>query len=321
MPCRASLSTDLVPSCGALLGVTPESPTLPALRRADGALGRPFDFVYSFHDINDQIPSPYDSAVVEGGQILHVDIDARDFSNPDPHTVTWAAVATGAYDQTLTEQARGIAGLGVPVFVTFDHEADQPSRSALGTPADYVAAWRHVHQLFVDQGATNAVWVWVMLGWPPSFPTALQMWPGNEYVDWISWDAYNDSGCRSGTTDPSRMETFGQVALPFLTWIEANGPAAGIDVGKPMMISETGTVAYPGQPDASRVWLQGMTQVLRDHPQIRAVTLWDHLGSNPGCDFRLSNNPAGVAALGALTGDGWAGPIAAPTPSGTPSAG
>lgn len=317
--CR--VGAQLVPTCGALLGVTPAHPDLTSLRASEAAAGTRFGMVYSFHDINDTIPSAYDRAVVRRGQLLHVDIDARDYASQDRFSVTWAAVAAGAYDHDLVQQARGIASLHVPVFVTFDHEADQPARSAQGTPADYVAAWRHVHQVFADNGATNAVWVWVMLGWPPSFPTALQMWPGNTYVDWISWDAYNASGCRSGAVDEAQMQTFGDVALPFLTWIEQHGPAAGIDVHKPMMISETGTVSYPSDPGATATWLRGLTQVVQDHPQIKAVSLWDHVGSDPGCDFRLSDDPSGAQALSTLSTGGWVDPTARAVRSPSGSAG
>ena len=293
--CR--VGADLVPTCGALLGVTPPQPDATSLKDTEQAAGRAFDLVYTFHDLNDVIPSPFEQGLVDDGYLLHIDIDARIYGGSDTGTITWRAVADGAYDSQLTAQAQGIAGLHAPVFVTFDHEPNQPDRSALGTPSDYVAAWRHVHDVFARAGATNVVWVWVVTSWPPSLPTALQMWPGNDDVDWISWDAYNSAGCRDGSVDPGSSHTFGQVALPFLRWIRAEGPAAGIDVGKPMMISETGTQDLPTDPAAQAAWFRGMASTVADTPQIKAVALWDHESSSAGCDFRFSDRPGALASL------------------------
>jgi hypothetical protein len=303
---RCPLDRQLVPSCGALLGITPPSPDRASLRAAERSVGHRFDLVYSFHDINDTVPSTYDRQVVASGARLHITIDSRDYGSDDRSSVRWADVARGVYDADLRRQARGIASLRQPVFVTFDHEADQPSRTAVGTPAEYVAAWRHVHDVFATAGARNAVWVWVMLGWPPSFPTAARMWPGNRFVDWISWDAYDDAGCRVGAVDPAQRQSFAQVALPFLTWLRQSGRAAGIDVSKPLMVSETGTV----DPAGRTAWFAGMRATLRTHPAIKAVTLWDHAGSSSDCDFRFSGDRTSAAAVGRLAGSAWFNPLA-----------
>jgi hypothetical protein len=271
--------------------VVAPAPTVADLDQTEQAMGGRPDLVYSFHDINDVIPSSYDEAVVARGQILHLDIDARDFSSADPTTVTWRDIADGAYDSSLAAQARGVAHLGVPVFLTFDHEPDQLARSALGSPADYVAAWRHVHQVFESNGATNAVWVWVVMGIPQTYGSSLAFWPGNDVVDWISWEAYDVAGCDVGPVDPARFHSFERATLGFYDYLHAHGSAAGIDVGKPMMISESGTVPIPGPSSPTHTWYDGAPQLLRTHPQIKAVTVWNHLGSSPGCDFRFTSDP------------------------------
>jgi hypothetical protein len=295
---RCPLDARLVPRCGALIGVTPPAPSLATLESVESRLAHRFELVYSFHDINDVVPSAFDRAVVARGSLLHLTIDSRDYASADRSTAPWSAVAAGQYDAGLTRQAQGIAALGAPVFVTFDHEPDQPARSTLGTPTEFVAAWRHVHDLFVNAGADNAVWVWVVTGWAGSFTTALQMWPGNDDVDWISWEAYDRDGCQDGTSGGHR--SFAQAALPFLGWIRAHGPAAGIDVSKPMMISEAGTARPPTGPTADPAWYAAIPAFLRRHPQIRAVTLWDHTGSTPGCDYRFAETPPTNGAVAGL---------------------
>jgi hypothetical protein len=300
------LDRELVPECGALLGVEPPEPSMTGLGSSEASVGRPVDLVYSFHDINDDVPSAFDREVVASGRVLHIDIDSRDYSDPDPATVPWAAVASGAYDAELERMAQGVASLQVPVFVTFDHEPDQPARSAVGTPAEFVAAWRHVHDLFAEQGATNAVWVWVVMALPQTYAATPAFWPGDQYVDWVSWDSYDEAACRDGGPDPARFQTFRTATLGYLTWLRAHRSTSGIDLDKPMMISETGTVVLPGGvASPTDTWYDDVPAVLQQEPQIKAVTLWDHTGSDPACDFRLDQSSGLAASAARAAADPW----------------
>lgn len=291
--CRRSAR--LVPSCGVLWGVVPEPNTLPALAGVEQRAGTRFSLAYHFADLDERVPSADERQVVASGRVLHISIDSRIFGK-NGRTVLWSAVTAGEYDQALEADASGIASLHVPVFVTFDHEADQPRHAAAGTPAQFVAAWRHVHDLFVAHGATNAVWVWVVTGYPNSFATAGQLWPGNDVVDWISWEAYNGSGCVVGDLDPARYASFAQTVLPFYRWLHGNAARLHIDASKPMMLSEAGSVEYPGDAAKTAGWYRGIPAVLRMHPQIKAIALWDRPGI-AGCAYRWDGVPAVATAV------------------------
>ncbi|CCH79196.1 conserved exported hypothetical protein [Nostocoides japonicum T1-X7] len=293
---HCTLSTKLVPSCGVLWGVTTPRPNSNELATAEAQAGRPFAFVYRFHDINDTIPTDDERSIVAQGKILHISIDSRDYASADRTSISWSEVASGKYDSSLLEQARGIASLGVPVFVTFDHEPDQPAKVALGTGSDFVAAWRHVHDLFQQAGATNAVWVWVIMGWQPAMTRAATLWPGNDYVDWLSWEAYNQSGCQGGPIRISQYESFEDAIRVGYDWFHTVGPKIGIDANKPMMISEAGSVLYWDDPAKTAQWYQNIPGVLEKYPQIKAIGLWDHTGTGQTCDFRLAINPDVLSA-------------------------
>src|SRR5438105_15657730 len=80
-------------------------------------------------------------------------------------------------------------GPAKPVFIEWFPDMDTSSLAV--SPASFVSAWRHVHDIFAARGATNAVWVWC-----PSAPgfassTAQAYYPGDTYVDWACADGYN----------------------------------------------------------------------------------------------------------------------------------
>jgi hypothetical protein len=67
-----------------------------------------------------------------------------------------------------------------------------------------------------------------------------------------------------------------------------------------MMISESGSVAYPNDLAKSADWYSSIPGVLANYPQIKAFALWDSQTS-AACDYRFQRNPtmlAGARAAG-----------------------
>jgi len=67
-------------------------------------------------------------------------------------------------------------------------------------PTDYVAMWRHVHDILTKElglDASHVQWVWCVMNIDSDntsgqvFFPAEQYWPGPDYVDWTSIDGYN----------------------------------------------------------------------------------------------------------------------------------
>lgn len=297
-PRSCQLGPKIVPECGVLWGVATKPPTQGAIADLEGTLGRKFDFVYRYHDVFQVVPDAAERSLVAGGRLLHMALAARDFASADRGSVTWAQIAAGRYDSSLSQQARGVASLKVPVFVTFEQEANQKQKMAvLGSAEDFKAAWRHVHGLYVKAGATNVAWVWVMTGSQDNLAAASTMWPGNDVVDWVSWNVYNQSGCAGGAIDASKYVSFQDKMLIFYHWLQRDGPAAGIDIKKPIMISETGSAQYPNDPQRSADWYAQIPKTLQSYPQIKAVALW--ASRDGGCDYRFQDNA--VITRGAAT--------------------
>jgi PKD repeat protein len=286
-----TLSPLAVPACGALWGIATPGGSEAALNADEATVGRNFDLIYDFHQIGDTLPTAAEVHEVATGHLLHVNIESTN----------WVAVRNGVNDAALTKQALGVKSLNAPVYVTFNHEPDVKSKVSRGTAADFVAAWRHVHDLFTAAGATNAVWVWVMVGWYPNFPGYAAFYPGNDDVDWLSWEAYSTTSC--GTARNPLTSTFADAAGPMYQWIhDGHGAAAGIDITKPEMISEYGANYDTGNPGAQGAWYGGIPQALQTQfPDIKAVAKWDNPGGN--CRYDMAESPLTIAGMTAAGHD------------------
>lgn len=303
-----------VPSCGALWGLASSPPTAAHLADEERQVNRKFDIVYHFHTVTDQLPTADEAAAVAQGRYLHVDIEPRPYS--------YAQISAGVADPSLIAQAQGLAQLKVPVYVTFAHEPDAASKYGIvGTPAQFVAAWRHVHDLFLVNGATNAVWVWVVVGWHDNWYKYQGLYPGNDVVDWVSWEAYSTTSCN--TTRNKLTGSFATTAGPMYNWLNGgSGALAGIDPMKPQMISEYGAVYDNGNPGAQGAWYQGIPDALRTQfPQLKAVGKWD----NPGgaCQYQTGVSQLTIDGMTKAGADPYVNQLgsqpAPPSPTATPT--
>lgn len=281
------LGARLVPTCGSLWGISSPKPReIPNLEKA---AGRKFDLVQYWHGIDQgDVPRPHELKMAKSGHILHYNFAAKNWGKGQAR---YADIAAGKYDSAIDQQARNFKRFGKPVFVTFDHEADQKARRTRGTPQQYVAAWRHMHDRYRAAGAGNVVWVWVVTGYSGNFPQVPSLYPGNKYVDWVSWEAENGAGCKPSNRDPSKAKSFEELVSPFYKWLKSDGVKAGIDPKKPYMLTGFGTILYPSDPSLSVRWYKQVPGVLKKYPQIKAVQLWNS-SLGPTCDFRITRDPS-----------------------------
>lgn len=296
---ECQIGQQLVPGCGVLLGVTPETPRLESLDASEASLGRPVDFVYRFHSLDDaDVPSTEERAIVDSGRLLHYSFDTVATDPSSPAHYSWAQISAGDADTELIRLAQGVASLQEPVWVTFDHEADQPARNWQGTGEEFQTAWRHVRDVFNEHGADNAVWTWVVMGGEDTFDRATSLWPGPDAVDWISWEAYDPGGCRINEFDEQRAVSFEHAFRPFYRWYKsaALGPG-GTDL--PIMLSEVGSSIRPDNRSSREQWYRDIPGVLKRYPQVKAIGLWDHTG-NESCDYRFGAADPSISLRGIL---------------------
>jgi hypothetical protein len=106
-------------------------------------------------------------------------------------------VIAGAYDEYIREFAEQVREWGHPFFLRFDQEMNGfwfPWNEGVNgnKSGEFVAAWRHVHDIFTEVGATNASWVWCPnVDFTGKLTPLKSQYPGAAYVDWTCLDGFN----------------------------------------------------------------------------------------------------------------------------------
>jgi hypothetical protein len=211
--------------------------------------------------------------------------------------VSWAtgdnrSILDAEHDRLIRRQARAIRAIRRPVLLRMRWEMDRPNlRATMWSGADYVAAWKHVRDIFRQEHATNVSWVWCptaegfLRGDAPAF------YPGDDEVDWTCVDVY------AGTV----FQPIGQLMGPFLRW------AAGHP--KPIIVGEFGVAKAWGSAGRA-AWLRDAERTFKANRQIKAVAYFesDPQGNGPKEQFQLTGDPAAFQAFARLTRDPYFNP-------------
>jgi mannan endo-1,4-beta-mannosidase len=112
----------------------------------------------------------------------------------EPFKPSLAKIASGASDAYITSFAKSVRTLNLPLAISFGHEMNgtwYPWGTKGNSAKSFVAAWRHIHDLFDQAGATNVIWVWSPNVINPVPKIKLKpYYPGDAYVDWVGMVGY-----------------------------------------------------------------------------------------------------------------------------------
>jgi beta-mannanase len=249
-------------------------------------VGRPWD-----HDFN-YWQSMFES-VRARGELSLVDMNSG--------SVPLRDIANGLYDSSFTSWAQQAKAYGHPFFVRWDWEMNGKwfawgtTSTNQNTPADYVAAWRHIHDLFAQAGATNVTWVWcVNHEFTGSVPLE-QLYPGDGYVDWTSIDGYNQTA--------GWWQTFSNIFASTYTHLLTLAPA------KPIMVAETSSIETSGSK-ASWITDALSTQLPQNFPQIKALVWmnWRLYQNGTWWDWEIESSASSQAAFKTAISAGYYAP-------------
>lgn len=202
-------------------------------------------------------------------------------------------ISNGSLDGNIRRWARELRDFGYPVRIRPMCEMNGNWTSWSGTVngnlrADYIPAWRHVHDIFVQEGANNVTWVW-----SPNRDGSAQdaqstfnnYYPGDAYVDFIGISGYNWGTMYSGPNWVSTWQSFTEV-FGYSYDVFASRSS------KPLMISETSTTEVGGDKAA---WItDAFAQLPARFPRFDSIT-WFNL--NKETDWRVNSSAASLAAF------------------------
>lgn len=180
----------------------------------------------------------------------------------------YKTIASGACDEFLGKVAINFASYEKPVMLRFAWEMNLPNMywsidHLNSTPDEFIAAWRHFHDVMQAGNATNVIWV---LSFNTSSPKTVpyeQLYPGDEYVDWVAIDGYNWGTAQ----DWSNWNSFRGVFRRSYEELVAI-------TDKPVMLSEVNSASQGG--DRAK-WFDDMLneQVPNQFPKIQAVVFFN----------------------------------------------
>lgn len=334
-PARAAepvctISAKLVNSCRPWLGAESGGYGVTGFRNSmlehEARIGRQLDIVHEYLGPGAVLPSDVVTLAKRPGTMALVNWRVSNaFASADGRSATVNA--------QIDNMARSIQALGeTKLFLTVFHEPENdispggdpdcpttPFHGSSGTTASYVDMWHNVRARFDALGVTNVVWVMNYMGWKGWHCVVKNLWPGNDYVDWVMWDPY------------PKTATWTTFVNMFYNFLIANNDATHDFMSKPWGLAEFGyvgsdqTAAYAMYDEIRRNLANGV------HPRLKAYVVWDqHTSSSHddrvGFDENGVRDPIEQAHYNAfandplMVGNGGVGPIDETAPEAAVSA-
>jgi mannan endo-1,4-beta-mannosidase len=155
----------------------------------------------------------------------------------NPFGVSLADIAAGKYDGYLISYADQVRNFGRPVIIGFAHEPNgnwYPWGAGRTSPASFIAAWRHIVDVFRAQGADNVTWLWTVNSMSKGAGPIAGLWPGAAYVTWVGIDGYyvRPTDTFASVFDPTLAAVRELTGDQVLISETAVGPATGDQPGK-----------------------------------------------------------------------------------------
>ena len=213
--------------------------------------------------------------------------------SPYDHSVqpkyTLASIVNGSHDAYIDAFARSVSEVPATITIRLMHEMNgiwypwSPTANGNKGPAQFVAAWRHVHDRFAAMGVTNVSWMWAPNAVYDGGTDIAPLYPGDAYVDEVGVDNYNwgDFTHDGSTTEWSTFDQLFDASIAKLQSVTS----------LPIWITETASSDNGGSKAA---WLSTTLAEVARRPEITGVIYFDHVDPKAGVDWRIDKDPAAV---------------------------
>ncbi|WP_311381082.1 glycosyl hydrolase [Arthrobacter sp. ISL-85] len=204
----------------------------------------------------------------------------------DQPAYSLARITAGDFDGYISQWGQSLAAWGKPVMLRFAHEMNGNwypwAESVNGNQAgDYVAAWRHVHDVVAATGAGNVQWVWSPNVPYPGSTDLGGLYPGQSYVDTVALDGYNWGTSQTWSSWVAPADLLG----PGISQLRTLAP------GKPVLIAETASSELGGSKAA---WNTDLVSYLAAQPDVMGF-VWFHMQKET--DWRINSSDSSASAF------------------------
>lgn len=221
---------------------------------------------------------------IESGMTLLMGMASKNWNEggPDSHMV-WADIAAGVHDEEIRGWGEELATLDGPVRFAFDIEPNvklnQGKVPKEWTPEEYAAASRRISTLVKEEAPNVQFTFWVS---STQKDLTARMYPGDDFVDVICWDAYVN---RHKSPDMTPLELWSD----FKYWMDDQPWGKGKTYG----ICETGFDNTHPDAKGAEFWSQAPEAV--EELGLSFVTYF-HSNTGPNGHYTMENMPLSRAA-------------------------
>lgn len=199
-----------------------------------------------------------------------------------------ADVANGVYDFYIKQWADDAKNINSPIFVRVGHEMNDPYRYPWGpqnnSAKDFIAAWRHIHNVFRREGADNVLWIWSP---HPAYGFFRDFYPGDSYVDYVGSGTLNYGTVASWSKWWSFKDIFGKFYKQLSSF------------NKPIMLTEFGSLSIGGNRDE---WFaEALDSLPQQYPAVKSVVFFhfsdDKTTTQQTLDWYFKDDSASTKAI------------------------
>ena len=235
--------------------------------RIEAALGRKLGVERQYVPAGKEFPSRYVIRSARGGRLQVLSFSA-------PSSMSWQQVANGDFDASFRASFRKLKAnypLLKSMVLIYENEPDQDRKRFKGSPADYRAAYAHVHHLARKMGIRNR-WSTGLSEWT---------WSGRNPSDWVlpfltfvGVDIYGVSVFRCGAQG---WQSFHDTTIKPYRWIASHG--------KKMLIGELGIREDGSRPLRKARWFAGMRSAVKKMRALKIIA-YSHTDFSGRCSYR-----------------------------------
>lgn len=199
---NCKLDAKLASACRPLIGATSNNyPGVSGWKNSINYLEkraeRQMDIVHSYHSPTQTSLNADEKAFVNRANTM-LYMNWKPDANWGP-----AGGSSSTVNKRIDQMAASVKALGSKkIYLAIYHEPENDispggskcssAKGNKGTTQEYRDMWRNTRKRFDAMGVKNVVWVMNYMGWQGWDCAVKDLWPGNDLVDWITWDPYTN---------------------------------------------------------------------------------------------------------------------------------